>query len=147
MKDTVNKKGFTLTEVLAVIALIGILLIFIMPRLTDIFSNSVGSTMKIQENEIKDAGLLYLEDFCKNRINNNICPGTITRNKETNKYSGYVLLETLENEKYIEDVSLRSEDCKGCVIYEENKANSYLVCGNKYETETTVDFKSICKIN
>lgn len=142
-----NKKGFTLTEVLAVIALIGILMILIMPRLTDIFSSSVDSTMKVQENEMKDAGLLYLEDFCKNRIGNNVCPGSITRNTETNKYSGYVTLKTLENEKYIENVSIRGVDCTGCIIYEENKANPYLSCGNKYTTETNVDFKSICKIN
>ncbi len=147
MKDVVNRKnGFTLVEVLAVIALIGVLMVLIMPRLSDLFLGSVDRTMKVQENEIKDAGLMYLEDYCKNRIGNNVCSGTITRNNETNKYSGYVSLETLEN-GYIDDVSLQGVDCTGCVIYEENKASAYLMCGSKYETKSDVDYKSICKIN
>ena len=72
VKDIVNKKGFTLTEVLAVIALIGALLLFVMPNLIEIFSNSVKSTMKVQENEIEDTAIIYLEDFCRNKLGNNI---------------------------------------------------------------------------
>jgi len=96
VKDTVNKKGFTLTEILVVIALIGVLLLFVMPNLVKIFSNSVKSTMKVQEKEIEDAGHLYLDDYCKNKIGNNTCPGTIKRGTN-NKYSGYIKLETLVN--------------------------------------------------
>lgn len=147
MKDIVNnKKGFTLTEILAVIALIGALLLFVMPNLIEIFSNSVNSTMKVQENEIEDTAIIYLEDFCRNRLGNNICPGTIKKNSDRT-YSGYIKLETLVNEDYIEDVSLQGESCTGCVIYKENKPEAYLKCGEKYETESSENWKSTCGIN
>lgn len=142
-----NKKGFTLVEILAVIALIGILLLFVMPNLVDIFSNSVKSTMKVQESEIEDAALIYLEDYCKNKIGNNVCPSTIKRN-DNKKYSGYVTLQTLINADYIDDISLQGNDCNGCVIYTDNKAEAYLTCdGNAYTTKTNVNFKNICNLN
>lgn len=141
----VNKRGFTLTEILAVIALIGVLLLFIMPNLTKIFSGSVKNAMKVQESELKEAGLLYLEDYCKNRLGNNICPGTISR--ENNKYSGYVTLSTLSGIEYIDEISVQGNDCSGCVIFTENNAKAYLTCGDMYETNTDVNFKSICNIN
>lgn len=146
MKDIVNKKGFTLTEILVVIALIGVLLLFVMPNLVKIFSNSVKSTMKVQEKEIEDAALIYLDDYCKNKIGNNICPGTLKRG-ENKKYSGYINLQTLVNNDYIEEVSLQGDVCTGCVIITDNKAKAYITCSDQYETDTNVDFKSTCKLN
>lgn len=142
----VNNKGFTLTEILTVIALIGVLLLFVMPNLTKIFGNSVKKTMQVQEKELNEAGLLYLEDYCKNKLGNNICPGTIKR-ETNNKYSGYVTLDTLIGKEYIDEVKVQGNTCKGCVIFTENKANAYLSCSDMYETSTDVDYKSICNIN
>ena len=141
-----NKKGFTLTEILAVIALIGVLLLFVLPNLMKIFSNSVKQVMKTQENELVEAGMLYLEDYCKNKIGNNICPGTIKR-ESNNKYNGYVSLDTLEGIEYIDEISIQGQDCSGCVIFTENKGRAYLTCSDMYETKTDVNFKSICNIN
>lgn len=141
-----NKKGFTLTEILTVIALIGVLLLFVMPNLMKIFSNSVREVMKTQENELKEAGLLYLEDYCKNRIGNNICPGTIKRDAN-NKYNGYVTLDTLVGNEYIDEISVQGQNCNGCVIFTENKGKAYLTCGEQYESKTDVNFKSICNVN
>lgn len=146
MKVLVNKRGFTLTEILVVIALIGVLLMFIMPNLVKIFSNSVKSTMKVQEGEVKDAGVLYLEDYCKNPISDKTCPNTIKRNSD-NTYSGYVNLQSLVNDDYIEEVSLEGESCTGCVIYTSNKAKAYLVCGEDYFTESSTNYKTICNLN
>ncbi len=144
MKAIVNKKGFTLTEVLVVIALIGILLLLIMPNLTNFFKGGINNTMKIQENELKEAGLLYLEDFCKNPLNNNICPASIHRENNLT-YSGYITLSTLVNNDYIENITLRGANCNGCVIYENNKANAYITCENgEYETKSSVDYKTTC---
>lgn len=146
MKGIVNRKGFTLTEILVVIALIGVLLLFVMPNLVKIFSNSVKGTMKVQEKEIEDAALIYLDDYCTNKIGNNICPGTITRG-DNKKYSGYINLQTLVNKDYIDEVSLQGVVCSGCVIYTSNKAKAYLSCSDLYETDTNVDFKSTCNLN
>ncbi len=147
MKATVNKKGFTLVEVIAVIALIGVLLLFVMPNLTKIFSNSVKKTMQIQEHEIEESGTIFLEDFCRNKLGNNLCPSTLTKNSDRT-YSGYISLSTLINEEYIEDVTLQGEDCNGCVIFTNNNPKAYITCkDNSYETETSVNWKSICNIN
>lgn len=142
----VNKRGFTLTEILVVIALIGVLLMFIMPNLIKIFSNSVNSTMKVQESEMKDAGVLYLEDYCKNPILDNTCPSTIKRNSDKT-YSGYISLERLVIDDYIDDVSLEGESCTGCVIYTKNKAEAFLICGEDYSTKSSTNYKTICNIN
>lgn len=146
MRGLVNKRGFTLTEILVVIALIGVLLMFIMPNLIKIFSNSVKSTMKIQESEMKDAGVLYLEDYCKNPILDNSCPSTIKRNSDKT-YSGYISLQRLVSDDYIEEISLEGENCTGCVIYTSNKAKAYLVCGEDYSTESSTNYKTICNLN
>ncbi len=147
MKVTVNKLGFTLTEVLAVIALIGVLMLLIVPNLTSVFGKSEKNAMKVQESELKEAGLLYLEDYCKNPLGNNTCPGTIKRNSDLT-YSGYINLSALVTNDYIEPISLRGSNCNGCVIYENNKAAAYLVCENgEYETESDVDYKTKCSIN
>lgn len=146
MKDIVNNKGFTLTEILSVIALIGVLLLFVMPNLVKIFSNSVTSTMKVQEQEIENTALIYLEDYCKNKLGDNRCPNTITKNGDKT-FSGYIKLETLEKEDYIDEVSLQGNKCTGCVIYTNNKAATYITCENEYTTKTDVDFKNICHLN
>ena len=143
---TVNRKGFTLTEILVVIALIGVLLMFVMPNLIKIFSNSVNSTMKVQEQEIEDSSLLFLEDFCRNKLPGNTCPSSIKRNSDKS-YSGYVKLQTLVSEKYIDDVALQGVDCNGCVIFTNSKPEAYLTCGEGYSTKTSVDYKSICNLN
>ena len=78
-----NKKGFTLVEILVVIVIIGGIAMLIVPRISDVFGKSTTKAMKVQENEINASALIYLEDFCKNPIGSNTCPGTISRN--TNK--------------------------------------------------------------
>lgn len=141
-----NNKGFTLTEILTVIALIGVLLLFVMPNLMRIFSGSVKQVMKTQENELTEAGMLYLEDYCKNKLGNNICPATIKRDSN-NKYNGYVTLDTLVGIEYIDEISVQGESCNGCVIFTENKGKAYLSCGEMYESKSDVNFKSVCNIN
>lgn len=141
---TVNKKGFTLTEILVVIALIGVLLMFVMPNLIGIFTSSVKSTMKIQEQEIEDGALLYLEDYCRNKLPGKMCPSSISRNSDKT-YSGQISLGTLVSEGYVDDVAIQGVDCKGCVIYNNSKPQAYLICGDVYSTNDNVG--SVCNLN
>lgn len=146
MKDIVNKKGFSLTEIVVVISLISILLLFTMPSLIKIFSNNFSSAMEIQENELKEAGLLYLEDYCKNPLGSRVCPSTILKGAN-NKYSGYIKLSELVNDDYIEEISIQGVNCNGCVIFENNKATSYLICEDEYSTKSDIDYKTKCNLN
>ena len=143
MKDIVNKKGFTLVELLIVIALISVLLIIAMPNLIGIFSNSVKSTMKIQEQEIKDSSLLYLEDFCKNKLSGKTCPNSINRNDD-NTYSGQISLQTLIDEEYIEEIEIQKTKCDGCIVFTNNKSEVYLTCKDVYSTDNA---SRICNLN
>lgn len=128
---TVNKKGFTLVEVLAVIVLIGALMLIVVPNITGIFQGSIQKTMEIQENEVADAALAYLEDFCKNPIGNNRC--SLTRNADYT-YSGNLSLSTLITNEYIEIVKAQDAVCTGYVTITNNKAKAYLSCGDVYTT-------------
>lgn len=128
-----NNKGFTLVEIIAVIALIGIVSIIIIPNVVDTLNDSTNKTMKVQEKELSEAGLLYLEDFCKNPINNNVCPNSISRNSDYT-YSGKINLNTLVSYKYIDDITLNEKSCNGCVIITNNEAVGYLSCGEDYKS-------------
>ena len=132
MKVTVNKKGFTLVELLAVIALLSLILLLVVPNLTSLFNDSASKTLKIQEKEMANAGLLYLEDYCKNPIGTKIC----TLSKSNDLFSGIILLDTLETSNYIDEVYYKEEKCTGCVKITDNKATAYLNCpNNNYQTE------------
>lgn len=128
---TVNKRGFTLVEVLAVIVLIGALMLIIVPNITGVFGGSLNKAMEIQENEIEDAALAYLEDFCKNPIGRNRC--TLTRSSD-NTYSGSVSLSTLISNDYIDVVTAQKTTCEGYVVFTSNKAKAYINCPDVYTT-------------
>ena len=130
-----KKNGFTLTEILVVLALIGLLLVIVVPRIGNSLNKGTEKAMKVQEGELKDAGLMFLEDMCKNPIDKEKCPATIKYNNTTNTYSGYVLLNTLVSEKYIDEIKLDKQACNACVKYSNNEAKAYIKCGTAYTTE------------
>ena len=99
-----NKKGFTLIEVIAIIAILGVIMTLVVPRILSSLNGGIEKTMKVQEDEIREAGLLYLEDMCKNPIGYGTCPSTITYDDTTNSYSGKVSLDILVSSKYIDKV-------------------------------------------
>ena len=133
-----NKKGVTLVEIIAVIALIAIVMIIVTPNLMKILSDSNDKTMSIQEKELAEAGLLYLEDHCKNPIGDLKCPNKIYdyiyRNDDYT-YSGRLNLGTLVDEKYIETIEFDGQSCIGCVRFMNNKAYGYLKCGDRYQSK------------
>ena len=53
------KKGFTIVELLAVVAIIGILLILIIPTVNTLISDSEDKSYNFQINTIKDAGINF----------------------------------------------------------------------------------------
>lgn len=129
---TVNKKGFTLVEILVVITLIGALMLLIVPNITNTFRGSVNKTMQVQENRLEEAALAYLEDYCKNPIGKGyVCP--ITRNADYT-YSGNIPLSTLIAREYIDTIKAQETACTGYVTITNNKAKAYLRCADVYTT-------------
>lgn len=143
------KKGFTLIELLAVIALIGILVSLVVPNLVDYLNNASDAGMKNQENNMKDAAKIYIEDHCNNPLYGYKCPKSYANPSEGQEK--YVCLSDLQNdinvdegiqrESYIGPISFDESECDGVILFTkgESKTNSsynnikpYLACGYDY---------------
>ena len=57
-----NKKGFTLIELLGVVLIISLLVIIVLPKITNSVNNFSSKTDKLMMNMIEDATKLYMED-------------------------------------------------------------------------------------
>ena len=130
------KKGFTLIELLAVIALVALLGILALPKVIEIFNESTTKTMKVSETEILDAANLFVEDYCKNPIDNSyrtICNDSLV---EIERGVVYFCLKTLQDNKVIKKTYFGGNvPCDGIVVYnyEANinkfyNGKTYLIC-------------------
>ena len=133
-----NKKGFTLIEILAVVAILGILSLIAVPNVLKYLKTSQEQAMIIQENNIADAANLYNEDYCIHPIGNRTCEVcTIIKNGTT---ISYVKLSVLKNLSLIDEVKFKNSSCDGVVVWnpEARTKKTYLVCGSDYATDSTV---------
>ena len=132
-----KNKGFTLVELLTVIAIIGILSLLVLPNFIDSFKQGKQNAMVIQENEVVDAAKLFLEDYCRHPLSQNKgqCSLYSANTNQTNLK--YTCLSAIQTSKYIEPIMSQGEYCSGFVTYDNNFNNhkAYLKCGNGYQTE------------
>ncbi len=148
------KKGFTLIELMAVIAVMAVLAMFVLPNVIDLFSGSVDKVMKAQEAEAVDAAKLYLQDYCIHPINNtykNDCNSNF-KNISIDGKKKYLCVNTLQEKEYFEEVLYKDVPCKGIVVLSQNEneiydsGQTYLFCGENgnydYETEGGEEYKS-----
>ena len=135
------KKGFTLIEILAVIAIIGMLSIMIIPGVVKLFNGAIDDTMKVSENEVLDAANLYLEDYCRNPIDDEYRNACQEDKNVIDEYKVYFCLSSLQGRKMIKDVYYKeSTACRGIVVYDLDgykykNGKVYLYCGDSYTTE------------
>lgn len=157
-----NRKGFTLIEIIFVIAILGILVVIATPATIGIVKSSKVKIMKINENEVADASKIFANDYYFNPISKEYKEKkdeVFPLIRINNNYYRYVCLNTLKENKYLEnDIKYADEiDCDGLVYYEfkrENEldigsAKTFLKCGKDYETaeETAnVIFDGLCGI-
>ncbi len=142
-----NKNGFTLVEILAVIAIIGVLIIISLPSLMEIFKDASNNSMTIQENEIVDASKLFLEDYCIHPLGDNICSDYSKDVSEPNLK--YVCLSTLQDKGYMDPVAVgNGTSCSGFVVYNKeadskqySNHKAYIECGSAYQTQDYSKFK------
>ena len=117
MKD---KKGFTLVELLAVIAIISILTLMVVPFVIKIYNKSVIKVMHVQENKVKDAANLFVEDYCEDSLDHSKdCPSSY----EIANSSGekYICLSDLQGtDSYIKKVKYKNDSCKGIITYQKD---------------------------
>ena len=129
-------KGFTLLELLVVIALLGVLLLIVVPSTIKILDGSIANTMKIQEEEVENAAKIYLEDYCKTPIDGTkMCPLSRSITNGVVYFNGEIILDTLVDNNYIDEVNVRSESCTGRIVFVDNEPDAFLSCGNVYTSE------------
>lgn len=137
-----NKKGFTLIELLAVIAILAILTLMAVPSVIKIYNESVIKAMHVQENKVKDAANLFVEDYCEDSLDHSkVCPSSYkTTNSSGEKY---ICLSDLQGtDSYIKNVKYKSDSCKGIITYQKDTGtdlytivNVYLYCGDDEKGE------------
>jgi prepilin-type N-terminal cleavage/methylation domain-containing protein len=138
-----KKQGFTLTELLAVVVLLGILSLMVVPNAIKMFNQSRVKAMESQEQKVVDAANLYVQDRCTRKIDHSLeCPNSYKYGINDQKY---VCLSDVQADKYIKDVKFNNTSCTGVIIYEPNEngryniGKAYLFCGTGYSTDSTLD--------
>ena len=59
-----KKNGFTLVELLVVVAILAMLVALVVPNVMESYHNSLKKDMEIQENGVVDAANIFIRDFC-----------------------------------------------------------------------------------
>ena len=155
-----NKKGFTLVELLAVIAILGLIVTTVSIAVTKIYNDNIKKTMIVQENNIASASRNYLDDYCFSPLDGNyICPKSYD-NTTDNRYICLSDLQENEKDNYINKVTYKDEDCKGIIVFTKDdeggytKPTTYLYCDydskkNKYNyiTDESLDISLYPRCN
>lgn len=118
------KDGFTLVELLAVIAILAVIVVFAVPNLSGRLSSTKNQLNNVQEKELKDAAKLYIDDMCILPISDEtVCPLEISTN--SNGFvvaSGNLTLSEIVLNGYLSSSEI-TNNCKGNIMVEENKIN------------------------
>ena len=122
-----KKNGFTLTELLAVIVLLGILITFAVPNVIKLFGENKSALSTIQKRQVESAVNMYITDYCVEPINSEyVCPANLTTalNSDGQIYvvSGTVSIEDLANSGYMEEGEI-THNCAGYVNIDGGKIN------------------------
>ena len=155
-----RKRGFTLVELLAVIAIIGILATIGVTAVIKIYNDSIKKTMIVQENNVAEASRNYLEDFCLDPLDNSYkCPSSYENNSDT-RYICLSDLQDNEKDNYVSKVNYKNEECKGIIVFSKNddgdytNAKTYLYCDYdsskkiyNYITDETLDTSKYPRCN
>lgn len=117
-----RNKGFTLVELLAVLILIGILVVFAVPNIIELFTNSKDTLSSFQRKELKSSVELYINDTCLNPIDASyICDFPTTEDGEGNIIiqNGTISLEEFLSKGYFE-LTDSLDSCEGNIIINNN---------------------------
>ena len=135
-----KKNGFTLVELLVVVAILAMLVALVVPNVMESYHNSLKKDMEIQENGVVDAANIFIRDFCYSPItqeNLANCPVYFKDKMISGVNYRYVLLDDLVNLKFIPAVYYSDVKCKGFDNGRYNKnPKAYLKCSTVYQTET-----------
>ncbi|MBQ7789963.1 MAG: InlB B-repeat-containing protein [Bacilli bacterium] len=154
-----SKKGFTLVELIATIAILSIIVLISAPSVIKSFNKSRIQAMAIQENKLIETGEVLLDDFCRDAIDDSYkeqCEvyyqELVLSNEEKennkdilnkNKIYKYICVDDMKKlNYYTEDLKFSGTPCQGVVVYEidyytnrQTDAYSYIKCEDAYKTQ------------
>ena len=149
-----NKKGFTLVEVIATVALLAILIGLAGTSLIKKYNESKKEAIIIQEGQLVQSGDMVIQDYCKDPLSDGYqlqCDDYfrpyVDSNKnliiEDNTYTKYICVKDLKKLGYYsEELVYSGVDCSGVVIYKidyetdlQKDSYSVIKCGEDYTTE------------
>ena len=146
-----NKKGFTLVEVIAVVALLAILIGLAGTSFVKKYNESKLEALVIQEGQLVQSGDMVVRDYCKDPLSEGYqlqCDDyyqsyTDSNDKlivENNLYTKYICVNDLKNLGYYsEELKYSGVDCSGVVVYKidedtdlQKESFSVIRCGEDY---------------
>ena len=149
-----NKKGFTLVEVIATVALLAILIGLAGTSLIKKYNESKKEAIIIQEGQLVQSGDMVIQDYCKNPLSDGYllqCDNYYQSYEdsndnliiEDNMYTKYICVKDLKKLGYYsEELVYSGVDCSGVVIYKidyetdlQKDSYSVIKCGEDYTTE------------
>ena len=163
-----NRKGFTLVEVIAVVALLAILIGLAGTSFVKKYNESKLEALVIQEGQLVQSGDMVVRDYCKDPLSEGYqlqCEKyyqthTDSNNKlvvENNLYTKYICVKDLKNLGYYsEELRYSGVDCSGVVVYKidettdlQKESFSVIRCGEDYvsnvaNAQTYIDNFSKC---
>ncbi len=106
-----NKKGFTLVELLAVIVVLALIMVLILPNVMDSMNSAKQQTFLLYANRMLDAAM-------SRRASDELAGGTVPtcyeisylNNGNTNKYKGFVQYVKDSSEKYVYKISMYNDN-------------------------------------
>lgn len=144
-----KKNGFTLIEIIGVVAILGILAVIATPAVVKTLNNNKLKTLKVAENNLADSANLFAQDFCNSPISSNHKKYCKPDSKEdTDKartvlqkdYNSYFICisDLKELEYFSSDVKYEGKNCDGAVVFIKNSkgkytnATTYIKCDTLY---------------
>lgn len=152
MKMKNMKKGFTLIELMAVIAIMAVLVIVVLPNVIGIFTDSLDKAMHTQEATALDAAKLYIQDYCTHPINQTYRDHCNDNFRTLDTENKYLCVNMLQDKDYFDTILYRDVPCNGIIVLKINEkgvydtGQTYLYCGSSgnyvYETEGGNSYES-----
>ena len=157
------KKGFTLVEMIATIAILSIIILISAPSVLKSYNESRIKAMVIQETKLVEAGDILLDDYCNDALDESKkekCSEyyqrlySVSNLKDEVNYN-YICVRDLKNLKYYsEKLVYGGSNCQGVVVYETDKKTnlkvdsySYIDCEGAYTSQNAdnIDFMNLFK--
>ncbi len=140
-----KNNGFTLVELLAVIAILGVLVLIAVPNVIKLFNSGTNKTMQTQEANILSAANMFIDDYCVHRLSTLDNSSTPAPKCNEVVYSYYptgdataipkrfVCLSVIQNKGYIDSVNYKgSNSCLGIIVYDKATNSSRFSNGKVY---------------